>query len=291
VAALFARDGDQASNLYDMQCAWFENEAGRCHARAGNRARALKYFAAVIQHYEDTEEDQFDFHSYCMRKSTLRSYVEMLRATDAVYDKPRFREAARGLIRAYVSVHDDPPADAAAAEEALLAALSKEERQKARKKQKAAKERAEKEAAERAEKEAAERAAAAEAAAKEGKKPPAKSEKPPDPDPLGEKLLATKTPLEDALKALALLEKARLTPRGDARPRVFRVRQAEQAAFSVARFEARRRRGQRRFRDASQRRFFGVEDVRRRPRGPPRAGGGEGRRGAHRRTDARWFFD
>ena len=94
-AALFARDGDQASNLYDMQCAWFENEAGWCHAR-GQPRRALKYFAAVIQHYEDTEEDQFDFHSYCMRKSTLRSYVEMLRATDAVYDKPRFREAAAG---------------------------------------------------------------------------------------------------------------------------------------------------------------------------------------------------
>ena len=206
-AALFARDGDQASNLYDMQCAWFENEAGWCHLRAGRRGRALKYFAAVIEHYEQMEEDQFDFHNYCMRKMTLRSYVEMLKAEDALYDKPRFREAARGLITTYVSVHDDPPADAAAAEEAALAALSKEERQKARKKQKAAKERAEKEAAERAEKEAAERAAAAEAAAKEGKKPPAKSEKPPDPDPLGEKLLATKTPLEDALKALALLEK------------------------------------------------------------------------------------
>ena len=195
-AALFARDGDQASNLYDMQCAWFENEAGWCHARAGNRARALKYFAAVIQHYEDTEEDQFDFHSYCMRKSTLRSYVEMLRATDAVYDKPRFREAARGLIRAYLSVHDDPPADAAAAEEAALAALPKEERQKARKKQKQAKERLEKETKERLEKEA-----------RDGKKVPAKSEKAPDPDPLGEKLLATKTPLEDAAKALALLER------------------------------------------------------------------------------------
>lgn len=206
-AALFARDGDQASNLYDMQCAWFENEAGWCHARAGNRGRALKYFAAVVRHYEDMEEDQFDFHNYCMRKMTLRSYVEMLHASDALYDKPRFREAARGLIQTYLSVHDDPPTDPAAEEEAALAALPKEERQKARKKLKQAKERAEREAAERAEKEAAERAAAAEAAAKEGKKPPAKSEKAPDPDPLGEKLLATKTPLEDAAKALALLER------------------------------------------------------------------------------------
>ena len=206
-AALFARDGDQASNLYDMQCAWFENEAGWCHSRLGNRGRALKYFAAVIKHYEDMEEDQFDFHNYCMRKMTLRSYVEMLKASDALYDKPRFREAARGLISTYVSVHDDPPADPAAAEEAALAALPKEERQKARKKQKQARERAEREAAERAEKEAADRAAAAEAAAEEGKKPPAKQTKAPDPDPRGERLLATKTPLEEAAKALALLER------------------------------------------------------------------------------------
>ena len=40
-AALFARDGDQASNLYDMQCAWFENEAGVVpRARGQPRARA-----------------------------------------------------------------------------------------------------------------------------------------------------------------------------------------------------------------------------------------------------------
>ncbi len=30
-------------------------------------------------------EDQFDFHSYCVRKMTLRSYVEMLRMEDRVH--------------------------------------------------------------------------------------------------------------------------------------------------------------------------------------------------------------
>mmetsp|Transcript_1079 Transcript_1079/g.4545 ORF Transcript_1079/g.4545 Transcript_1079/m.4545 type:complete len:298 (+) Transcript_1079:1640-2533(+) len=82
-------------------------------------------------------------------------------------------------------------------------------------------------------------------------------------------------------EGFSVARKTRLTPRGDARPRVFRVRQAEQAASGVARFEARRRRGQRRFRDASQRRFFGVEDVRRRPLRSTRGFGGEGRFGNH----------
>jgi len=206
-AALFARDGDQASNLYDMQCCWFENEAGWCHLRGDRRGRALKYFAAVVKHYEDMEEDQFDFHNYCMRKMTLRSYVEMLRAEDALYDKPRFREAADGLIGAYLSIHDRPPRDADAEEEELLASLPKEERQKIRKKRAKEKEKKEKEEAAAREKEAAERAVAALALEKDGKKPQPKSEKPVDPDPLGVGLLYTKTPLEDALRVVSLLER------------------------------------------------------------------------------------
>jgi hypothetical protein len=45
---------------------------------ATKRGRALKYFTAVCKHYDDMEEDQFDFHSYCLRKMTLRSYVHLL---------------------------------------------------------------------------------------------------------------------------------------------------------------------------------------------------------------------
>ena len=96
-------------------------------------------------------------------------------------------------------MHDEPLASAEAKEEEALAKMTKEERQKYRKKQK--------QAAERAEREAAERKAAEDAAAKkaaDGKKKPAQPKKP-DPDPLGETLAATKTPLDDADKILAKL--------------------------------------------------------------------------------------
>jgi peptide alpha-N-acetyltransferase len=116
--ALFTRDGDQASNMFDMQCVWFENEAGRCHARAGRRGRALKYFAAVRKHYDDMEEDQFDFHQYCLRKMTLRSYVHMLRVEDTLFSRKPYREAAKSAVEVYLDLHDHPLAEAAAAEEA-----------------------------------------------------------------------------------------------------------------------------------------------------------------------------
>jgi hypothetical protein len=41
--------------------------------------KALKKLMAVDKHFADIMEDQFDFHSYCLRKMTLRAYVRMLR--------------------------------------------------------------------------------------------------------------------------------------------------------------------------------------------------------------------
>ena len=45
-------------------------------------AQALKMLLAVVRHFGDFAEDQFDFHSYCVRKMTLRAYVAMLRMQD-----------------------------------------------------------------------------------------------------------------------------------------------------------------------------------------------------------------
>lgn len=199
--ALFTRDGDQASNLYDMQCAWFENYAGRCHAAAGRRGRALKYFQAVKTHYDDMEEDQFDFHQYCLRKMTLRSYVEMLRVEDALYARAAYREAAKGGIETYVDLHDKPLADEEAAEEAMLAAMTSDARKQYRKEKRKTEEKEAKIREAKKREEERELKKAADAAAKEGKKrkPTPKKE---DPDPNGEKLARTKTPLDDAAKLL-----------------------------------------------------------------------------------------
>lgn len=52
--------------------------------------QALKKFVAVRKHFEDFQEDQFDFHGYCARKMTLRSYIQMLQMQDRLYHNIAF---------------------------------------------------------------------------------------------------------------------------------------------------------------------------------------------------------
>lgn len=47
---------------------WFELEWAEAQIRAGKLGFAMKKALAVHTHFEDFVEDQFDFHTYCMRK-------------------------------------------------------------------------------------------------------------------------------------------------------------------------------------------------------------------------------
>ena len=65
-----------------MQCMWYELEAAHSYLRTGDHGRALKQFTSIENHFLDIVEDQFDFHTYCIRKMTLRAYVRLLRLED-----------------------------------------------------------------------------------------------------------------------------------------------------------------------------------------------------------------
>ena len=44
-------------------------------------------------------EDQFDFHTYCLRKSTLCAYVQMLRLEDTIRKHNYFYQTAKLAIK------------------------------------------------------------------------------------------------------------------------------------------------------------------------------------------------
>ncbi|WIA39458.1 hypothetical protein OEZ86_005557 [Tetradesmus obliquus] len=214
-AMLFTRDGDQLNNLYDMQHMWYEVRCGDAHLAAGALGKALKQYTAVAKHFADFVEDQFDFHSYCVRKMTLRSYIGLLRLEDRLQHHPFYMRAAVGAVRCYLALQDAPAAAAAAtaADEASLAALSPEERKKEKLRRKKEEKRREKEAEAAA---AAAATAAAEAAKQRSssgggaadKQKKKSSTRPPDPDPDGSKLAAAADPLAEATKYVVGLVQA-----------------------------------------------------------------------------------
>ena len=82
-----------------VSCVRYELASGESYFRQGDLGHALKNFLAVEKHYSDMTEDQFDFHSYCLRKMTLRAYVSMLKFQNQLHSHEYFHKAAAGAIR------------------------------------------------------------------------------------------------------------------------------------------------------------------------------------------------
>lgn len=187
--------GGPIADLLDMQCVWYLTEDGEAYSRAGNIGMALKRLQAVANIFDVWQEDQFDFHSFSLRKGQIRAYIDMVRWEDHIRDHPFYARAALAAIDIYLKLAEKPStngvngANGDSAEDAL-------EKKKAAKKAKKEQQRLEREAAEQQAKQDPNKAAA-------GGEPKKKDE-----DPLGLKLAATEDPLGEATKLLAPLLQA-----------------------------------------------------------------------------------
>ncbi|KAK0262867.1 hypothetical protein B0A54_09017 [Friedmanniomyces endolithicus] len=182
--------GGPLGDLLDMQCVWFITEDGEAYLRQGNLGLALKRFKAVFDVFGTWEDDQFDFHSFSLRKGMVRAYVDMLRWEDRLREHPFFTRAGLLAVRVYCLLFDQP----------LLAkggGVNGEGAEGAAERKKAAKK-----AKREAEKAEAERKAAAAKKASPAKKNEDGEVKKEDSDPLGAELLkaAGESPLEEAMK-------------------------------------------------------------------------------------------
>lgn len=139
------------------------------------------------QHFDDWEEDQYDFHTYSFRKGPIRDYIKLLAWEDKLRSHPYFARAAKNAISIYVKLYDNPRlATARPDREGLNDAEKKKALKKAKK------------------------------AAKKQEEPntqystvDTKDGKVKDEDPNGEKLVKTEKPLEDSLKFLKPLQDLR----------------------------------------------------------------------------------
>lgn len=113
IASKFTRESTQPFDyLREMQCMWFEIECANAFRRLEKYGESLKKCHQVERHFQEIIEDQFDFHSYCMRKMTLCSYVDMLRLEDRIKSHQFFFRAAQTAIEVYLHLYDKPLSDA-----------------------------------------------------------------------------------------------------------------------------------------------------------------------------------
>ncbi|TVY59127.1 N-terminal acetyltransferase A complex auxiliary subunit NAA15 [Lachnellula suecica] len=181
--------GGPLADLHDMQCVWFLTEDGQSYARQGNIGLALKRFTSIYNIFDVWQEDQFDFHSFSLRKGQMRAYVEMIRWEDQLREHPFYTRAALSAINVYLKMHDKPSNTNGTAEGEEDAAERKKAAKKARKE------------AQKAEREALAKKNEPNKATKEGDNDPKKK----DDDPDGSKLAATTEPVNDAMKFLTPL--------------------------------------------------------------------------------------
>nr|AAH57466.1 NMDA receptor-regulated gene 1a [Danio rerio] len=198
----FTREGTSAvENLNEMQCMWFQTECALAYKSLNKYGEALKKCHEIERHFVEITDDQFDFHTYCMRKMTLRSYVDLLNLEDVLRMHPFYFKAARTAIEIYLSLHDNPLSDDNKESQADNANLTDKELKKLRNKQR----RAQKKAQLEEEKKNAEK----EKQLKNQKKKKEEDEEEiggPKEELIPEKLAKIENPLEEAVKFLTPLK-------------------------------------------------------------------------------------
>ncbi|KAE8361178.1 NMDA receptor-regulated protein 1-domain-containing protein [Aspergillus caelatus] len=186
--------GGAMGDLHEMQCVWYLTEDGEAYLRQKKLGLALKRFHGIYNIFDTWQEDQFDFHSFSLRKGMVRAYVDMVRWEDRLRQHPFYTRAALSAIRAYLLLHDQPDLALGPLPNGADGDIDSAERKKALKKAKKEQE--------RLEKIEADKRAARKAASTKGGDGEVKKE---DPDPLGNKLVQTQDPLNEATKFLTPL--------------------------------------------------------------------------------------
>jgi len=142
----FTREGvAPMDNLNEMQCMWFQTQCAAAFQRRGEWGNALKKCIEVDRHFTEIIEDQFDFHTYCMRKMTLRAYVDLLRLEDVLRSHRFYARAASIAIAVYLRLHEKPVSDDDKMNDLNTENMDPSELKKLRNKQKKAKRKAEQE--------------------------------------------------------------------------------------------------------------------------------------------------
>ncbi|XP_036613540.1 N-alpha-acetyltransferase 16, NatA auxiliary subunit isoform X3 [Trichosurus vulpecula] len=143
IKAKIYKEGTSAmENLNEMQCMWYQSECASAYQRLEKYGEALKKCHEIERHFFEITDDQFDFHTYCMRKMTLRAYVDLLRLEDVLRKHAFYFKAARSAVEIYLKLHDNPLTNESKEQEVNSENLSAKELKKMLSKQRRAQKKA-----------------------------------------------------------------------------------------------------------------------------------------------------
>ena len=183
--------GGPLGDLHDMQCMWYITEDGESYLRQGKLGLALKRFTSIYNIFDIWQEDQYDFHSFSLRKGQIRAYVDMIRWEDKLRDHPFFSRAAIAGAKAYMMLHDQPHLASGSLPNGVNGGSEKLDQSERKKAQKKARKDQQKQEQIEAEKKDAKKTASVS---------PDGEIKKEDKDPTGIQLLQTSEPLIEAMK-------------------------------------------------------------------------------------------
>uniref|UniRef100_A0A8D1UFM2 N-alpha-acetyltransferase 16, NatA auxiliary subunit n=1 Tax=Sus scrofa TaxID=9823 RepID=A0A8D1UFM2_PIG len=98
---------DEAQSL-DTADRFVNSKCAKYMLRANMIKEAEEMCSKFTRHFFEITDDQFDFHTYCMRKMTLRAYIDLLRLEDVLRRHAFYFRAARSAIEIYLKLYDNP---------------------------------------------------------------------------------------------------------------------------------------------------------------------------------------
>ena len=101
--ALFKIFMREENNVHDLQTMWMENWTARALVKQQRFDAGLRHYKFVEKHLTDMQDDQIDFQSYCLRKYTLRSFVELIAYANSLHLHQQFVVAAAGIVRGLIA--------------------------------------------------------------------------------------------------------------------------------------------------------------------------------------------
>lgn len=110
IASIFTRNDSTnvgIKDMHDMETLWTLIEQLEYQYRAGRIPLALKRCEAIFDIFDTIYVDQFDFHSFSMRKGSVLSYIEMMEFEDSLYSHPVYIRALEIAKELYFLADDE----------------------------------------------------------------------------------------------------------------------------------------------------------------------------------------